>query len=209
MFFAKNHVGLQVKFKKMYEYIFGKITELTPAYLIIESGNIGYFVNISLNTYSKLQNKKDYNLYLHQIVREDAHSLFGFAEKSEREIFRLLISVSGIGANTARVMLSSLQAGEIKTAIRTDDVNLLKSVKGIGVKTAQRVIIDLKDKIDKTEIEESKIVSHDAKILNEALSALVMLGFPKSPAEKALKKIYIENNELNVEELVKKALKVL
>lgn len=193
----------------MYEYIFGKITELTPAYVIIESGNIGYFVNISLNTYSKLQNKKDYKLFLHQIVREDAHHLFGFAGKSEREIFRLLISVSGIGANTARVMLSSLQAGEIKSAIRTDDVNLLKSIKGIGVKTAQRVIIDLKDKIDKTEIEESKFVSHDAKVLNEALSALVMLGFVKSSAEKALKKLYVENNELNVEELVKKALKVL
>ena len=193
----------------MYEYIFGKITELTPAYLIIESGNIGYFVNISLNTYSKLQNDSNYKLYLHQIVREDAHSLFGFAEKSEREIFRLLISVSGIGANTARVMLSSLEAGEIKSAIRTDDVNLLKSVKGIGVKTAQRVIIDLKDKIDKTEIEESKDVSGDATVIYEALSALTMLGFAKSPSEKALKKIYSENNKINVEELVKKALKIL
>ena len=193
----------------MYEYIFGKITELTPAYLIIESGNIGYFVHISLNTYSKLQNESNHKLYLHQIVREDAHFLFGFAEKSEREIFRLLISVSGIGANTARVMLSSLKAGEIKSAIRTDDVNLLKSIKGIGVKTAQRVIIDLKDKIDKTEIEESTIISQDANVLNEALSALVMLGFAKSPAEKALKKIYIEDNKIHVEELIKKALKVL
>ena len=193
----------------MYEYIFGKITELTPAYVIIESGNIGYFVQISLNTYSKLQKDSNYKLYLHQIVREDAHFLFGFAEKSEREIFRLLISVSGIGANTARVMLSSLKAGEIKSAIRTDDVNLLKSIKGIGVKTAQRVIIDLKDKIDKTEIEESKIISHEANVLNEALSALVMLGFAKSPAEKALKKICNTDNEINVEDLVKKALKIL
>ena len=193
----------------MYEYIFGKITESAPTYIIIESGNTGYFVHISLNTYSKIQNEKNYKLYLHQIVREDAHFLFGFADKSEREIFRLLISVSGIGANTARLMLSSLKSGEIKSAISTEDVNLLKSIKGIGTKTAQRVIIDLKDKIDKTEIEISKDVSQDANVIYEALSALTMLGFAKSPAEKALKKIYSENNKINVEELVKKALNIL
>ena len=193
----------------MYEYIRGKITETAPAYVIIENGDIGYFIQISLNTYSKLENKENAQLYVHQIVREDAHLLFGFAEKTEREIFRLLISVSGIGANTARIMLSSLSPGEIKSAIRTDDINLLKSIKGIGAKTAQRVIIDLKDKVDKTEIDDSHFVSTDQSVLNEALSALVMLGFTKAPAEKALKKIQQSVKDISVEELVKKALKML
>ena len=193
----------------MYEYIFGKIAELNPAYVIIESNNIGYIVHISLHTYSVLDKKDTYKLYTHQIVREDTNMLFGFADKSEREIFRLLISVSGIGANTARVMLSSLKAGEIKTAIRTDDVNTLKSVKGIGAKTAQRVIIDLKDKIDKTEVEEEGIMSIDTSAGNEALSALVMLGFPKNKAEKVVNSILSKEKELSVEELVKNALKQL
>jgi len=193
----------------MYEYITGKIAETAPTYVVIETASIGYHIQISLNTYSKLQDGNTVKLYLHQIVREDAQLLFGFADKSEREIFRLLISVSGIGANTARVMLSSLSAGEIKSAIRTDDVNILKSIKGIGAKTAQRAIIELKDKIDKTEIEEVLTASSPNKSINEALSALIMLGFSKSPAEKALKKIIQTNTSLNVEELVKKALKVL
>ena len=193
----------------MYEYIYGKLQEVTPTYTIIEAGNIGYFVNISLNTYSKLDKKDNFKLFLHHVVREDAELLFGFAEKSEREIFRLLISVSGIGANTARVMLSSLQAGEIKSAIRSDDVNLLKSIKGIGVKTAQRVIIDLKDKIDKTDVEESQGISMTDNIINEAVSALLMLGFVKNKTEKVIEKIYSSDKDINVEELVKKALKIL
>jgi len=193
----------------MYEYIRGKIAEIAPAYTVIEAGNIGYSIQISLHTYSKLEKKESAELWLHQIVREDAHLLFGFAEKAEREIFRLLISVSGIGANTARIMLSSMTAGEIKSAIRTDDINLLKSIKGIGAKTAQRVIIDLKDKIDKTEADESQYLKTGDNNIHEALQALVMLGFAKSSAEKALKKIYESDTNINVEELVKKALKML
>ena len=193
----------------MYEYIYGKITELNPAYVIIESNNIGYIVHISLHTYSVLDKKETYKLFIHQIIREDANMLFGFADKAEREIFRLLISVSGIGANTARVMLSSLKAGEIKKAIRTDDVNTLKSVKGIGAKTAQRVIIDLKDKIDKTDIEEGTYLSVDTSASSEALAALSMLGFPKTKAEKTVNSIFSKEKDITVEELVKKALKIL
>lgn len=193
----------------MYEYISGKLSEVTPTYTVIETGGVGFFINISLNTYSKIEKKEVFKLFIHHVVREDAEQLFGFAEKSERQIFRLLISVSGIGANTARVMLSSLQPGEIKSAIRTDNVNALKSIKGIGVKTAQRVIIDLKDKIDKTDAEESSILKGTDLMTEEAVSALIMLGFNKVKAEKAVEKIYKSENDLNVEELVKKALKIL
>ncbi len=133
----------------MYEYIQGQLIELNPAYAIIDTGNIAYFINISLNTYSSLEGKEGAKLYLHHVVREDAQLFFGFMEKQERELFRQLITVSGIGSNTARMMLSSLQPIELKTAILEANVNVLKSVKGIGLKTAQRVIIDLKDKIAK------------------------------------------------------------
>jgi Holliday junction DNA helicase RuvA len=193
----------------MYEYIRGKIIELTPAYVIIEAGMIGYFIRISLHTFSKIEKKDEIILFLHQIVREDANLLYGFADKNERDIFELLISVSGIGANTARIMLSSLSPGEIKNAVKSDDVNVLKSIKGIGTKTAQRVIIDLKDKIDKTDSEDIHMPSGSHNNLNEALSALVMLGFSKSPAEKVLKKILQSEKDINVEELVKKALKLM
>ncbi len=193
----------------MFEYIFGKIAELNPAYVVIDANNIGYIAQISLHTFSVLDKKETYKLYTHQVVREDVNMLFGFSDKSEREIFRLLISVSGIGPNTARVMLSSLKAGEIKTAIKTEDVNTIKSVKGIGVKTAQRVIIDLKDKIDKTEIDDIGSVSISNTASSEALSALTMLGFPKNKAEKVIKTIISKETEISVEELVKKALKVL
>jgi len=194
----------------MYEYISGKITELNPAYVVVEANSIGYIIHISLHTYSVLDKKETAKVYTHQIVREDVNMLYGFSDKSEREIFRLLISVSGIGPNTARVMLSSLKAGEIKKAIRTEDVATIKSVKGIGVKTAQRVIIDLRDKIDKTEVEEtSDSVSTSNTACFEASSALTMLGFPKTKAEKVVNTIFSKENEITVEELVKKALKIL
>ena len=194
----------------MYEYISGKITELNPAYVVVEANSIGYIIHISLHTYSVLDKKETAKVYTHQIVREDVNMLYGFSDKSEREIFRLLISVSGIGPNTARVMLSSLKAGEIKKAIRTEDVATIKSVKGIGVKTAQRVIIDLRDKIDKTEVEEtSDSVSTSNTTCFEASSALTMLGFPKTKAEKVVSTIFSKENEITVEELVKKALKIL
>ncbi len=193
----------------MFEYINGKISEITPAYLIVETGNIGYFVSISLQTHSKINGKDTYKVYIHQIIREDTNALYGFADKSEREIFRLLISVSGIGANTARVMLSSLSAADVKSAIRTDDVASFQRIKGIGAKTAQRVIIDLKDKINKAEIDDDSGTAFSSTIPEEALSALNMLGFPKTKAEKAVKKIYSSNSNISVEELVKNALKIL
>ncbi len=193
----------------MFDYISGKIAEITPTYIIIETGNIGYFVNISLQTHSKISGKEQFKIFIHQIIREDTNALYGFADKSEREIFRLLISVSGIGANTARIMLSSLSAGEVKKAIRTDDVATFQSIKGIGAKTAQRVIIDLKDKINKAETDDDSGIAFKSSVPEEALSALLMLGFPKAKAEKAVKRIYTSNPDINVEELVKNTLKIL
>jgi len=193
----------------MYEYIQGQLTELTPTYAVIDTGNIAYFINISLNTYSFLEGKEGAKLYLHHVVREDAQLLYGFAEKKERELFRLLITVSGIGANTARMMLSSLQPAELQAAILEGNVNILKSVKGIGLKTAQRVIIDLKDKIGKEQDGTIPGFSEKGSIKEEAASALVMLGFNKNAVEKALASILKENSKLTVEELIKIALKKL
>jgi len=194
----------------MYEYFTGKITELTPTYVISDIGGVGYFINISLGTYAKLQLDTNPKLYVHQIVREDAHLLYGFVDKPEREIFRLLLSVSGVGANTARVILSSLEPGELKSAIETDNVNKLKSVKGIGLKTAQRIILDLKDKISKTDIDSTgETVIGAGHASDEALAALVMLGFPKKNAEKAILSVKKEIPEADIETLVKQALKRL
>ncbi len=193
----------------MFEYITGSITEITPTYVIAETGGVGYFINISLQTHSKINNKETFKIYIHQIIREDTNALFGFADKTEREIFRLLISVSGIGANTARIMLSSLSANDVKKAIRTDDAATFQSIKGIGAKTAQRVIIDLKDKINKAETDDETAGSFTNNLPDEATAALIMLGFPKIKAEKAVKKVYASNSELSVEEIVKNALKIL
>ncbi|MGQ8337344.1 Holliday junction branch migration protein RuvA [Sunxiuqinia sp. A32] len=194
----------------MFEYIHGKITGLTPANAIIEAGSIGYFIHISLNTYSLINGKEQTRLYLHQVVREDAHLLYGFAEKEERELFRLLISVNGIGSSTALMMLSSLTPEEIRAAILGENVTLLKSIKGIGAKTAQRVIIDLKDKVGKGPASDQILISQtDNTIRNEALSALVMLGFAKKSVEKELDKILKINPNLTVEEMIKMALKGL
>jgi len=193
----------------MYEYIQGQLIELNPAYAVIDTGNIAYFINISLNTYSGLEGKEGAKLYLHHVVREDAQLLFGFKEKQERELFRQLITVSGIGANTARMMLSSLLPIELKKAILESDVNILKSVKGIGLKTAQRVIIDLKDKIAKGDSSDSIGIPQSSMKKEEALSALVMLGFNKNAVDKTLNKVLKENSDLSVEELIKIALKRL
>ena len=193
----------------MYEYIQGQLVELSPAYAVIDTGSIAYFINISLNTYSALEGKEGAKLYLHHVVREDAQLLFGFSEKQERELFRQLITVSGIGSNTARMMLSSLQPIELKTAILEGDVNVLKSVKGIGLKTAQRVIIDLKDKIGKSDGSGLSGIPAGSMKKEEALSALVMLGFNKNAVDKTLNKIFKENPNLSVEELIKIALKRL
>ena len=193
----------------MFEYIKGSVASLKPSHIVLEVNSIGYFVTISLNTYTQLNGVDSVKLFIHQVIREDAHQLYGFATEPERELFRMLISVSGIGANTAIMMFSSLSPDEISNAILNENVNLLKSIKGIGVKTAQRVIIDLKDKVGKSPIGEQFVASADNTLRNEALSALVMLGFAKKPAEKELDKILAAQPNLSVENVIKLALKSL
>lgn len=193
----------------MIDYIKGSITQMTPAFITIETGGIGYFLNISLNTFSKLEGKNEYMILVHEVIREDSHMLFGFADEDERGIFRSLISVTGVGANTARMMLSSLSPPEIEKAIIGSDVNILKSVKGIGLKTAQRIIVDLKDKLGKSAATGEIFNLRDNTNREEALSALVMLGFAKSAVSKVLDKIIREEKELTVEDMIKRALKNL
>lgn len=193
----------------MIAQIKGRLVEKTPTYVVIDCGGVGYEIHISLNTYSALDKEELCFLYTHFIVREDAQLLYGFKEKSERELFRLLISVSGVGASTAMMILSSLSPKETTQAVLSGDVNTLKSVKGIGTKSAERIIIDLRDKIAKVEGVDSISVSSNNTIKEEALSALVMLGFSKNPAEKALTKIMSLGEDLSVEELIKRTLKNL
>ena len=193
----------------MIEYIKGTITRITPTYLTVETGGIGYNVNISLTTFSKLDGKSDFKVLVHEVIKEDSHQLFGFADSEERDIFRLLISVSGVGANTARMMLSSLNPAEIEKAIIGSEVDILKSVKGIGLKTAQRIIIDLKDKLGKQSASGEIFAYTDNTRREEALSALVMLGFAKSAVTKILDKIVRENRNQTVEDMIKGALKNL
>lgn len=193
----------------MYEFIKGEIKEITPAYVVLENNNTGFFINISLNTYSLFQDKKSCELLLHEVVREDAFILYGFAEKSEREVFRQLLSVSGIGANTACMMLSSLTADELKNAIINGEVNTLKNIKGIGAKSAQRIIVDLKDKLGKEGISEEIFSPADNTIKDEAFSALVTLGFSKKKIEKVLDELIRKEGVMKVEDLVKKALSKL
>jgi holliday junction DNA helicase RuvA len=197
----------------MYDYIEGKTTGLTPAFAIVEAGGLGYFINISLNTYSQITEYKKNNssellkLYLHFVVREDAHLFFGFFTEKEREIFRLLITVSGIGANTARMMLSSLNPVELQKAIAEANVNVLQGIKGIGLKTAQRVIVDLKAQIKIEGLTNEKFLITNNTIKEEALSALVTLGFSKSTVEKMLDKLLTVRSDMTVEELIKLTLK--
>lgn len=193
----------------MYEFIRGNVVERNPASVVMETGGMGYFVNISLNTYSKINTVKETTLYLHLTVREDAHILFGFADKSERTLFRNLISVNGVGPSTAIIMLSSMNPDEIATAVTTENVNVLKSVKGIGIKTAQRIIIDLKDKLGKIYETDQILIAPNNTIRNESLSALVMLGFVKKDAEKTVTKILQEQPDATVESVIKQALKRL
>ncbi|MCX6332722.1 MAG: Holliday junction branch migration protein RuvA [Bacteroidia bacterium] len=193
----------------MIDYIKGKVTQITPTFLTIEAGDIGYFINISLTTFARLEGVSDCKILIHEVIREDTHQLFGFADKEERDIFRLLISVTGVGASTARMMLSSLSPGEIEKAIISSDVNLLKSVKGIGLKTAQRIIVDLKDKLGKQTGTGEIFAFSDNTKREEALSALVMLGFAKGAVAKVLDKIVRDERNLSVEDMIKKALKNL
>jgi len=193
----------------MIDYIKGNITQITPTFVTVETSGIGYFINISLTTFSKLEKKTEIKILIHEIIREDTHQLFGFADIQEREIFRHLISVTGVGASTARMMLSSLNPVEIEQAIVGSDVNILKSVKGIGLKTAQRIIVDLKEKLGKQAGSGEIFAFSDNTNREEALSALVMLGFAKSVVSKVLDKVVREQNNLTVEEIIKKALKNL
>lgn len=194
----------------MFDYIHGPLTELTPANAVIEAGSVGYFMHISLNTYSLINGKSEVKLFVHLAVREDAHLLYGFAAKAERELFRSLISVNGIGANTAMMMLSSLSPDELRKAILEENVALLKSIKGIGTKTAQRMIIDLKDKIGKLPVTGHALTtSADHTAREEALSALIMLGFARKNVETELDKIIRANPGLPVETMIKLALKAL
>lgn len=191
----------------MYEYIKGEIKEISPAHIIIETQGVGYFINISVNTFSKLSGKENGLIFIYEVIREDAHLLFGFFDKKERDIFLHLISVSGVGANTARVMLSSLTPEEIQSAIIQNDIVLLKSIKGIGAKTAERIIVDLRDKVGKLIDGDQIIINLDNTIKEEALSALVMLGFPKAKVDKIINEILKENKGLTVEGLIKEALR--
>ena len=175
----------------MIEYIKGELTELTPALATIEAAGIGYGLNISLNTFSAIQGKKEVKLYVYEAIREDAHVLFGFVNKREREMFLLLITVSGVGANTARMILSSLSVSELCNAISTNNERVMKSVKGIGLKTAQRIIVDLRDKIVELGIAEELPVGGTVappvnnQVKDEAVSALTMLGFAPAPSQKS------------------------
>jgi Holliday junction DNA helicase RuvA len=193
----------------MIAQIKGRLIEKTPTYVIIDCNGVGYQINISLNTYSKIDADELCILHTHMIVREDAQLLYGFKDKSERELFRLLISVSGVGSATAMMILSSLTATEIKGAISTGDVNTLKGVKGIGAKSAQRIIIDLRDKIGKVGENDINFAVSNNTIKDEALSALIMLGFAKKPAEVALNKILTVSDDMSVEQLIKQTLKSL
>ncbi len=193
----------------MFDYIHGKIVELTPANVVLESGHVGYYIHISLNTFTSLKGHSEARLFIHQVIREDAHLLYGFADKKEREIFRLLVSVSGIGVNTARLILSSLTPPEVVQAIVTENVAVLQGIKGIGGKTAQRVIVDLKDKVGKIQGEEEFLSLPGNSIPEESLSALVTLGFPKAVVKKTIEKIIARDPGLAVEEIIKEALKML
>jgi Holliday junction DNA helicase RuvA len=193
----------------MIDYITGTVTGLNPAFVVVECSGIGYNINISLNTYAALDKAVTCKILIHESIREDAHLLFGFATEEERELFRQLITVSGVGAGTARMMLSSVRPGDLREAITGGDVSTLKAVKGIGLKTAQRIIVDLKDKIGKHVGSGEIIAFSDNTAREEALSALVMLGFARISAMKVIDNLLKETRTLPVEEIVRRALKLL
>ncbi|MCQ2606347.1 MAG: Holliday junction branch migration protein RuvA [Bacteroidales bacterium] len=193
----------------MLESISGVIQKLTPTYAVVTTAGIGFYVNISVNTCEQLKEHEECFLLLHEIIREDAHDLYGFFDENERTMFRLLISVSGIGANTARVILSKMTPSELANAILSGDSATIQSIKGIGGKTAQRVVLELKDKVSFAEGDEKISVSQGNTLKIESLSALVMLGYPKNAAEKVVDAIMKESVQQSVEDIVKMALKRL
>jgi len=200
----------------MIEYIKGELTELTPATAVVEAGGVGYLLNISLNAYTAIQSRKEVKLFVYEAISEDAHTLFGFADKMERELFLQLLTVNGVGGNTARMIISSFTPQELANVIRTGNERLLKSVKGIGLKTAQRIIVDLKDKVgggfggtSGGMVGGQTSVSMGGQVMDEAISALVMLGFPSAASQKVVTAILKDTPTLTVEQVIKEALKKL
>lgn len=202
----------------MIEFVRGTLDELTPATAVIDCNGVGYLLNISLNTFSAIQGKKDAKLYVYEAIREDAYVLYGFATKSERELFLLLISVSGIGGNSARMILSAFTPAELCDTITTENDKVLKGVKGIGLKTAQRIIVELKDKvgniantngISTTAQADTAVNSKTKETREEAVSALTMLGFAPAPTSKVVNELLKENPDYTVQEVIKMALKML
>lgn len=194
----------------MYEYIAGSVVELAPTYAVLDAGGVGYYLQISLQTYSEIEGAERAKLYVHHVVREDAQLFFGFASKTERELFRHLISVSGVGGNTARMILSTYSPRELQNIIATENAVLLKNVKGLGLKTAQKIIVELSGKLTGLGVSEEPTTPTAALVeYEEALAALVMLGFGKAAAEKVVKAVVRENPGISVEELVRISLKRL
>ncbi|MGI6073257.1 MAG: Holliday junction branch migration protein RuvA [Fermentimonas sp.] len=196
----------------MIDYIKGELVEITPTSATIECYNIGYQLNISLNTYGAISNEKNIKLYVYESIRDDAHILYGFKDKHERELFMLLISVSGVGPSTARVILSSLSTTELEEAIASENIAIFKTVKGVGPKTAQRIIIDLRDKIKLASTSDVTIKAEKNELSetgHSAVSALVMLGFTQQASQKVVSKILKEESGLSIEKVIKEALKRL
>lgn len=195
----------------MIEYIKGEITDLNPAYCVLETNGVGYLLNISLTTYQEIQKSSTARLYAYESIREDAHQLFGFSTKDERDLFLLLISVSGVGASTARMILSKLSPAELKESLASGNVNALKAVKGIGLKTAQRIIVDLKDKVGalgSADIDLADVNSRSEKA-EEAVAAMVALGFQQQPSAKVVEKLIKEDPDMSVSKIIKKALSMI
>ena len=196
----------------MYEYISGTLDELSPAYAVVEAHGVGYYLNISLQTFSAIEGAESVKLYTHFVVREDVQILYGFASRQERELFRLLISVSGVGGNTARMILSTYSTSELKNIISTGNAVLLKNVKGLGLKTAQKIIVELSGKMIDLGQEQKRVVTaeiKDNKVYDETIAALVMLGFQKAASDKVVKVILKEQPDVQVEEAVRLALRRL
>lgn len=195
----------------MYEYLRGSVITKAPTHVVLEVGGIGYYVHITLSTYSQIKEVDECKLFISFQVREDAHNLYGFATEEERQLFTHLISISGIGPSTGRMMLSSSTSEELQRAIINGEVETMKKIKGIGPKTAQRIILELQDKLIKTDenVSGSSISATKSNVIEEALSALILLGFAKKTANKTLQTIYEQNNDLSVEALIKAALKKL
>lgn len=194
----------------MYEYISGSLTELSPTYAVVEAAGVGYYINISLQTFSAIESAESVRLYVHFIVREDAQILYGFATRQERELFRLLISVSGVGGNTARMILSTYSTSELRNIISTANAVLLKNVKGLGLKTAQKIIVELSGKMVDLGLEAKAVKSAgevDNEVFNETVAALVMLGFQKGASEKVVKALLKEDPNIQVEDAVRLALR--